>query len=83
VKKLSSKRTGLVPVRSFSVALAAFASIAAAPVMLPARAEAATVSAAKLVHVNLATRREDPLRARADDASRAAASAREVALSAS
>lgn len=48
-----------------------------------ALAEAATVSAAKLVHVNLATRREDPLRARADDASRAAASAREVALSAS
>jgi formiminotetrahydrofolate cyclodeaminase len=47
-----------------------------------ALAEAATVSAAKLVHVNLATRREDPLRARADDASRAAASAREVALSA-
>jgi formiminotetrahydrofolate cyclodeaminase len=48
-----------------------------------ALAEAATVSAARLVHVNLATRREDPLRARADDASRAAASAREVALSAS
>ena len=48
-----------------------------------ALAEAATVSAAKLVHVNLATRREDPLRARADDASRADASAREVALSAS
>jgi methenyltetrahydrofolate cyclohydrolase len=47
-----------------------------------ALAEAATVSAARLVHVNLATRREDPLRARADDASRAAASAREVALSA-
>ena len=48
-----------------------------------ALAEAATVSAARLVHVNLATRREDPLRARADDASRAAASAREVAPSAS
>jgi formiminotetrahydrofolate cyclodeaminase len=48
-----------------------------------ALAEAATVSAAQLVHVNLSTRRDDDLCARADDASRAAANAREVALSAS
>ena len=48
-----------------------------------ALAEAATVSAAQLVHVNLSTRRDDDLCARADDASRAAATAREVALSAS
>ena len=48
-----------------------------------ALAEAATVSAARLVHVNLATRPNDALCARADDASRAAAGAREVALSAS
>src|SRR5262245_38418525 len=48
-----------------------------------ARAAAATVSAAQLVHVNLSTRRDDDLCARADEASRAAASAREVALSAS
>jgi formiminotetrahydrofolate cyclodeaminase len=48
-----------------------------------ALAEAAAVSAARLVHVNLATRPDDDLCARADDASRAAASAREVALSAS
>ena len=46
-----------------------------------ALAEAATVSAAKLVHVNLATRPDDALCARADDAARAAATAREVALS--
>jgi formiminotetrahydrofolate cyclodeaminase len=48
-----------------------------------ALAEAATVSAARLVHVNLATRPDDELTARADDAARAAASAREVALSTS
>ena len=48
-----------------------------------ALAEAATVSAARLVHVNLATRPNDALCARADDASRAAAGARELALSAS
>jgi formiminotetrahydrofolate cyclodeaminase len=48
-----------------------------------ALAEAATVSAAQLVHVNLATRPADDLCARADDAARAAASARDVALSAS
>jgi formiminotetrahydrofolate cyclodeaminase len=48
-----------------------------------ALAEAASVSAAQLVHVNLATRRDDDLCARADDASRAASSARELALSAS
>jgi formiminotetrahydrofolate cyclodeaminase len=48
-----------------------------------ALAEAATVSASRLVHVNLATRPDDDLCARADDASRAAASARDVALSAS
>jgi formiminotetrahydrofolate cyclodeaminase len=48
-----------------------------------ALAEAAAVSAARLVHVNLATRPDDDLCARADDASLAAASAREVALSAS
>ena len=48
-----------------------------------ALAEAATVSAARLVHVNLATRPNDALCARADVASRAAAGAREVALSAS
>lgn len=48
-----------------------------------ALAEAATVSAAQLVHVNLGTRRDDDLCARADDASRTASSAREVALSVS
>jgi formiminotetrahydrofolate cyclodeaminase len=48
-----------------------------------ALAEAASVSAARLVHVNLATRPDDELTARADDAARAAASAREVALSTS
>ena len=46
-------------------------------------AEAAAVSAARLVHVNLSTRPDDELCARADDASRAAATAREVALSTS
>jgi len=46
-------------------------------------AEAAAVSAARLVHVNLSTRPDDELCARADDASRAAATAREVALSSS
>lgn len=45
MKKLSSKRTGLVPVRSFAVALAAISSIAAAPVVLPAPAAAATLAA--------------------------------------
>jgi formiminotetrahydrofolate cyclodeaminase len=48
-----------------------------------ALAEAATVCAAQLVHVNLATKPDDELSLRADDASRAAASAREVALSTS
>jgi formiminotetrahydrofolate cyclodeaminase len=44
-------------------------------------AEAASTAAARLVHVNLATRPEDELCARADDAAGAAAIAREVALS--
>jgi formiminotetrahydrofolate cyclodeaminase len=44
-------------------------------------AEAASTAAARLVHVNLATRPEDELCARADDAAGAAATAREVALS--
>ena len=44
-------------------------------------AEAATASAARLVHVNLATRPDDDLTTRADEAARAAASAREAALS--
>jgi len=47
-----------------------------------ALAEAATASAARLVHVNLATRPDDDLTTRADAAARAAASAREAALSA-
>ena len=47
-----------------------------------ALAEAATVSAARLVHVNLATRPDDDLSTRADEAARAAVSAREAALSA-
>jgi hypothetical protein len=38
------------------------------------------VSAARLVHVNLATRPDDELRDRAEQAARAAATAREVAL---
>jgi formiminotetrahydrofolate cyclodeaminase len=46
-----------------------------------ALAEAATASAARLVHVNLATRPDDDLTTRADEAARAAASAREAALS--
>ena len=48
-----------------------------------ALAEAATVAAARLVHVNLATRPDDDLCARADAAAGSAASARETALSAS
>jgi methenyltetrahydrofolate cyclohydrolase len=48
-----------------------------------ALAEAATASAARLVHVNLATRPDDDLSARADAAAGSAASAREAALSAS
>jgi formiminotetrahydrofolate cyclodeaminase len=48
-----------------------------------ALAEAASAAAARLVHVNLATRPADELCARADDAAGAAAAAREVALSAS
>ncbi len=48
-----------------------------------ALAEAATTAAARLVHVNLATRPEDELCARADEAARTAVSAREAALSAS
>lgn len=48
-----------------------------------ALAEAATASAARLVHVNLATRPDDDLTTRADEAARAATSARETALSAS
>jgi formiminotetrahydrofolate cyclodeaminase len=48
-----------------------------------ALAEAATVSAAQLVHVNLATRRDDELVSRAEEASRAASCARELALAAS
>ena len=47
-----------------------------------ALAEAATASAARLVHVNLATRPDDDLSTRADEAARAAVSAREAALSA-
>ena len=45
-------------------------------------AEAASVAAARLVHVNLATLPAGELCARADDAARAATAAREVALSA-
>jgi formiminotetrahydrofolate cyclodeaminase len=48
-----------------------------------ALAEAATASAARLVHVNLATRPDDVLCARADAAAGSAASAREAAFSAS
>jgi formiminotetrahydrofolate cyclodeaminase len=48
-----------------------------------ALAEAAAVSAARLVHVNLATRPDDDLCAGADEAARAAVTAREVALSTS
>ena len=47
-----------------------------------ALAEAATASAARLVHVNLATRPDDELSTRADEAARAAVGAREAALSA-
>ena len=43
-------------------------------------AEAASTAAARLVHVNLATRPADDLSTRADAAARAAAAAREVAL---
>jgi hypothetical protein len=42
--------------------------------------EAASVAAARLVHVNLATRPDDALSTRADLAARAATAAREVAL---
>jgi formiminotetrahydrofolate cyclodeaminase len=45
-------------------------------------AEAASVSAARLVHVNLATRADDELSVRAADAADAATAAREVALAA-
>jgi formiminotetrahydrofolate cyclodeaminase len=45
-------------------------------------AEAASAAAARLVHVNLATRPDDGLSMRADAAARAAATARDVALSA-
>jgi formiminotetrahydrofolate cyclodeaminase len=48
-----------------------------------ALAEAATTSAARLVHVNLATRPADDFTTRADDAVRTAADAREAALSSS
>jgi hypothetical protein len=48
-----------------------------------ALAEAATTSAARLVHVNLATRPADDFTKRADDAVRSAADAREAALSSS
>jgi formiminotetrahydrofolate cyclodeaminase len=44
-------------------------------------AEAASVAAARLVHVNLATRPDDALSVRADEAAGAATAAREVALS--
>ena len=44
-------------------------------------AEAASTAAARLVHVNLATRPDDGLSRRADAAARAAAAARDVALS--
>jgi formiminotetrahydrofolate cyclodeaminase len=43
-------------------------------------AEAASTAAARLVHVNLATRPDDELSLRADAAARAAAAARDVAL---
>jgi formiminotetrahydrofolate cyclodeaminase len=43
-------------------------------------AEAASTAAARLVHVNLATRPDDELSLRADVAARAAAAARDVAL---
>ena len=43
-------------------------------------AEAASTAAARLVHVNLATRPDDDLSLRADAAARAAATARDVAL---
>ncbi len=43
-------------------------------------AEAASVAAARLVHVNLSTRPDDELCARADAAAEAAATARDVAL---
>jgi formiminotetrahydrofolate cyclodeaminase len=46
-------------------------------------AEAASVAAARLVHVNLATTAQDVLRTRADAAADAATSAREEALAAS
>lgn len=45
-------------------------------------AEAAATAAARLVHVNLATRPDDDLTTRADQAQRAAAAARDVALAA-
>ena len=45
-------------------------------------AEAASTAAARLVHVNLATRPDDELTTRADLAARAASAAREVALQA-
>jgi formiminotetrahydrofolate cyclodeaminase len=45
-------------------------------------AEAASVAAARLVHVNLATRPDDELTTRADIAARAASAARDVALAA-
>jgi formiminotetrahydrofolate cyclodeaminase len=46
-------------------------------------AEAASVAAARLVHVNLSTRPDDALSSRADLAAQAATAAREVALAAS
>jgi murein L,D-transpeptidase YcbB/YkuD len=44
VTKLSSKRTGFAPVRTFSVVLGAAAMIAAAPIAVPAPAAAATLA---------------------------------------
>jgi murein L,D-transpeptidase YcbB/YkuD len=44
VTKLSSKRTGFVPVRHFSVVLGAVASLAAVPILAPAPAAAATLA---------------------------------------
>ena len=43
-------------------------------------AEAASIAAARLVHINLATRPDDELSLRADAAARAATAARDVAL---
>ena len=86
------RRAAAVPLQIAEVAadLATLAALAAQEGSVTVRgdawaaatlAEAATVAAARLVHVNLAMRPDGDLATRADDAARAATAARELALS--